>query len=314
MGQTTLQPQTMLAKNKRTFTFFVTRETFPVLISATAKQTIRITLIQSNMELSALENTAMMSSSDPYHCPSLLETLTRIDQLFVHKEQSLDEVCAEVCCGIKSNNRYTVKNDNGHKIFTILEDNDCCNRTCCAGARSFIMSVFNNSNQEIIRLVRPFVCNCCGNEVEVQSPPDVTIGYVRQNFHICLPKFTVENERGEPAFKIVKQLETCACCTDQIFELVSLNEAVTNRPFGKIFKPFSSSAPNIGVDFVVKFPRNLEVKMKATLLGACILIQMESKVFSENTYSGVVAMTPTASGDGSVSMEMTLSSAVARDS
>lgn len=33
-----------------------------------------------------------------------------------------------------------------------------------------------------------------------------------------------------------------------------------------------------------------------------------------NTYTGVVAMTPTASGDGRVSMEMTLSSAVARDS
>ncbi|KAK9980327.1 hypothetical protein ABG768_013697 [Culter alburnus] len=224
------------------------------------------------MELSALEDTAMMSSPDPYHCPSLLETLTWIDQLFVHKEQSCAEVCAEVCCGIKSNNRYTVKNDNGHKIFTIIEDNDCCNRTCCAGARSFIMSVFNNSDQEIIRLVRPFVCNCWGIEVEVQSPPGVTIGYVRQNFHICLPKFTVENERGEPAFKIAGPCVACVCCTDETFELVSLNEAVTDRPFGKIFKPFSSSAPNIGVDFVVKFPSNLEVKMKATLLGACILI------------------------------------------
>ncbi|XP_051729856.1 phospholipid scramblase 2-like isoform X2 [Ctenopharyngodon idella] len=224
------------------------------------------------MELSALEDTAMIPSQDPYHCPSHLETLTWIDQLFVHKEQSLDEVCAEVCCGIKSNNRYTVKNDIGNKIFTILEDNDCCNRTCWAGARSFIMSVFNNSNQEIIRLVRPFVCTCCGHELEVQSPPGVTIGYVRQNFHICLPKFTVENERGEPAFKIAGPCVPCTCCTDENFELLSLNEAVIDRPFGKIFKPFSSSGPNIGVDFVVKFPSNLQVKMKATLLGACILI------------------------------------------
>ncbi|XP_048017650.1 phospholipid scramblase 1-like isoform X2 [Megalobrama amblycephala] len=233
---------------------------------------IRITLIQSNMEFSALENTAMISSPDPYHCPSLLETLTRIDQLFVHKEQSLDEACEEECCGIKSNNRYTVKNDNGDKIFTILEDNDCCNRTCCAGARSFIMSVFNNSNQEIIRLVRPFVCNCCGNELEVQSPPGVTIGYVRQNCHFFLPKLTVENERGEPAFKIAGPCVACACCTDETFELVSLDEAATDNPFGKIFKPFINSGPNAGVDFVVKFLSNLEVKMKATLLGACILI------------------------------------------
>ncbi|XP_051730681.1 phospholipid scramblase 1-like [Ctenopharyngodon idella] len=186
--------------------------------------------------------------------------------------QTLDTILPPTpldCCGIKSNNRYIVKNDFGENIFTIIEDNDCCNRTCCAAARSFIMSVFNDSNQEIIRLVQPFVCNCWGHKLEVQSPPGITIGYVRQNFHICLPKFTVENERGEPAFKIAGPCVPCTCCTDENFELLSLNEAVTDS---KIFKPFSSSGPNAGVDFVVRFPSDLEVKMKATLLGACILI------------------------------------------
>ncbi|XP_067220135.1 phospholipid scramblase 2-like [Chanodichthys erythropterus] len=219
-----------------------------------------------------LENTAMMSSPDPYHCPSLLETLTRIDQLFVHKEKSMAEGCAEVCCGIKPNNRYTVKNDNGNRIFTIIEDNNCCNRTFCCAARSFKMRVFNNLNQEIIRLVRPFVCSCCGHQMEVQSPRGVTIGYVRQNSHFFLPKLTVENEQSEPAFKIAGPCVACTCCTDEMFELVSLDEAATDNPFGKIVKPFTSSGPNAGVDFVAKFPSNLEVKMKATLLGACILI------------------------------------------
>ncbi|XP_051729833.1 phospholipid scramblase 2-like isoform X2 [Ctenopharyngodon idella] len=225
--------------------------------------------IQSNMELSALEDTAMIPSPDLHHCPSHLETLTRIDKLFVHKEQSCAEGCAEDCCGIKFNNRYTVKNDIGESIFTILEDNNCCNRTFCAAARSFKMSVFNYSNQEIIRLVRPFVCNCWGHKLEVQSPPDVTIGYVRQNFNIFLPKLTVENERGEPAFKIAGPCVASTCCMNQSFQLVSLNEAVTDS---KIFKPFCGCCPKAGVDFVVRFPSNLEVKMKATLLGACILI------------------------------------------
>ncbi|RXN28466.1 NADH dehydrogenase [ubiquinone] 1 alpha subcomplex subunit 2 [Labeo rohita] len=31
--------------------------------------------------------------------------------------------------------------------------------------------------------------------LEVQSPPGFVIGYVRQNCHVCLPKFTVENTR-----------------------------------------------------------------------------------------------------------------------
>ncbi|XP_067220299.1 phospholipid scramblase 2 isoform X1 [Chanodichthys erythropterus] len=223
------------------------------------------------MELS--EDTAMIPCPDPYHCPSQLETLTLIDQLFVYKEKTLEESLVEGCCGIKSNNRYEVKDDIGNKVFTILEDNDCCNRTYCAAARSFIMNVFNDSNQEIIRLVRPFVCNCCKNELEVQSPPGVTIGYVQQNCHVCLPKFTIENERGEPAFKIAGSfLPSMSYCTDANFELVSLNGAAIDRSFGKIVRPFSCCGPNADADFVLRFPRSLEVKMKATLLGACILI------------------------------------------
>ncbi|XDV26841.1 hypothetical protein PO909_030470 [Leuciscus waleckii] len=213
----------------------------------------------------------MIPSSDPYHCPSHLETLTWIDQLFVYKEKTLEESLEEACCGIKSNNRYEVKDDTGNNIFRVIEENDCCNRTYCAASRSFTMNVFNDSNQEIIRLVRPFVCNCCGHELEVQSPPGVAIGLVRQNWHVCLPRFTVENERGEPAFKIAGPCVPCTCCADANFELVSLNEAAIDRSFGKIFKPFTGCEP-AGADFVLRFPRNLEVKMKATLLGACILI------------------------------------------
>ncbi len=53
---------------------------------------------------------------------------------------------------------------------------------------------------------------------------------------------------------------------------MSLNGAAIDRSFGKIFKPFSYSGPNVGADFVLRFPRHLDVKMKATVLGACILI------------------------------------------
>ncbi|XP_056120247.1 LOW QUALITY PROTEIN: phospholipid scramblase 2 [Rhinichthys klamathensis goyatoka] len=212
----------------------------------------------------------MMPSSDPYHCPSHLETLTWIDQLFVYKEKTLEESLEEAFFGMKSNNRYEVKDDTGKKHFVLIEVNDCCNRNFYGGSRPFTMNVFNDSNQEIIRLVRPFVC-CSNNELEVQSPPGVAIGLVRQNWQVCLPKFTIENERGEPAFKIAGPFVPCTFCMDADFELVSLNGAAINTSFGKIFKPFSGCGP-AGADFVLRFPRSLEVKMKATLLGACILI------------------------------------------
>ncbi|KAK7162639.1 hypothetical protein R3I93_006851 [Phoxinus phoxinus] len=222
------------------------------------------------MELS--EDIAILPSSDPYHCPSHLETLTWIDQLFVYKEKTPEERLKEAFFGIKSNNRYEVKDDTGNKIFRIIEDNASWKRNFYRASRSFTMNVFNESNQEIIRLVRPFDCSscCCSNELEVQSPPGVAIGLVRQNWHFCLPKFTVENERGEPAFKIAGPFVPHTYCADANFELVSLNGAEIDRSFGKIFKPFTGGGQD--ADFVLRFPRSLEVKMKATLLGACILI------------------------------------------
>ncbi|XP_067309484.1 phospholipid scramblase 1-like [Pseudorasbora parva] len=196
----------------------------------------------------------------------------RTDQLFVYKEQHLDECFDEVCCGITSNTRYKVKDDIGNKVFSILEDSDYCNRNLST-RRSFVMNVINDSNKEIIRLVHPFVCGTCiSHELEVQSPPGTVIGHVRHIWGVWQPKFTVENARGEPTFKIAGPCVSCSCFRDDNFELVSLNEAVIDGSLGKICKPFSGCGPNAGADFVLRFPSNLDFKMKATLLGACILI------------------------------------------
>ncbi|XP_043075738.1 phospholipid scramblase 1-like [Puntigrus tetrazona] len=220
------------------------------------------------MELS--ENTALIPSSVPYPCPSHLETLNTMDQLFVYKEETVAEHLAEVCCGIKPVNSYFVTDGTGNKVFSILEDSDCGERCCCGGGRFFTMNVTDHSNLKVIRLVHPSVCCCASHELEVQSPPGIAIGYIRQNWYCCLSKFTVENERGEPAFKINRPFDCCISCMDHNYELLSLNEEATERPFGNIIR--SSSCCGSNADFVLRFPRNLDVKMKATLMGACVLI------------------------------------------
>ncbi|XP_052405323.1 phospholipid scramblase 2 [Carassius gibelio] len=245
------------------------RKAFTVFISTTAQQRNCTSPIKSNMELS--EDMAMIPSPDPNHCPSHLETLTMMDQLFVYKEQTTEETLAEVCCGIKPVSRYSVKDSMGNKVFGILEDDESCERQCYGAGHPFTMNVTDHSNQEVIRMVHPSVCtSCSSHELEVQSPPGTTIGHVRQNWHVCLPKFSLENERGETVIKIVGPCVGFTCCTDENFELVSLNEAAIDRSFGKITKPFSSRGSNAA--FVISFPSNMDVKMKATSLGACILI------------------------------------------
>ncbi|KAK2901277.1 hypothetical protein Q8A67_009392 [Cirrhinus molitorella] len=217
--------------------------------------------------------TAMIPSPDPYHFPSHLKTLTRMDQLFVFKEITMEEHLQEVCFGIKPIKRFNVKDDTGNKVFSIVEDSDRCGRQFYGRTRSFIMNVTDHANQ-IIRLVHPSVFCCSSHELEVQSPPGTPIGYVQQNLHVCLPKLTVANGRGEPAFKIEGPCLGCTSCY-QNFELVSLNGAAIERSFGKIFKPFSCSGPNAVAAFVLQFPSYLDVKMKAAVLGACMLIETD---------------------------------------
>ncbi|KAK2901275.1 hypothetical protein Q8A67_009390 [Cirrhinus molitorella] len=190
----------------------------------------------------------MIPSPELHHCPSHLETLTWTDQLFVYKEETTEECLVEACCGIAPVNSYFVKDGIGNKVFSILEDSECCDRQFCAGGRSFIMNVTDDSNQEVIRLVHPSVCCCGSHELEVQSPPGTAIGYVRQNWHVCLPKFTVVNEQSEPEFTIESPCIGCIGCTK--YELLSLNETVIDRSFGKIFKPYSCFGSN--ADFVLR--------------------------------------------------------------
>ena len=64
-------------------------------------------------------------------------------------------------------------------------DSSCIVRQCCGPSRPFAMSITNNAGQEVIHLERPlrcmaWCCFCCLQEMEVQSPPGTTIGYIKQ--------------------------------------------------------------------------------------------------------------------------------------
>ena len=110
------------------------------------------------------------------------------------------------------------------------------------------MSITDNNQQEIIHLERPYrcmswCCFCCLQEMEVQSPPGTTIGYVTQEsvfFLLCknfaclyecflsyyhcsctfwIPEFTISNESRQPVLKIKGPCCTCRCFADINFQV-----------------------------------------------------------------------------------------------
>ncbi|XP_020836606.1 phospholipid scramblase 1 isoform X2 [Phascolarctos cinereus] len=209
----------------------------------------------------------------PLNCPPGLEYLTQIDQLLIHQQVEL----LEALTGFETNNRYAISNSFGQRVYFAVEENDCCTRNCCGNLRPFIIKILDNTGREVITFDRPFRCvscfyPCCLQQLEIQSPPGVPIGYITQNWHPFLPKFTVLNEHHQEVLKIQGPCIVCRCCADVDFDIKSLNEQTT---VGKITKQWTGIIKETFTDadnFAIQFPLDLDVKMKAVMLGACFLI------------------------------------------
>lgn len=215
------------------------------------------------------------------NCPPGLEYLTTIDSLFVKQKVEL----LEAFIGFETNNKYTIKNNMGQKVFWAVEDNDCCTRNCCGPARPFELQITDAHHQEVIHLSRPLRCDscccpCCLQVLEVSSPPGNVIGTVEQDWSIFSPSFSIKNEAGETVLKIEGPCCTFSICGAVEFKLMTLD----GKQVGKISKQWSGFAREMFTDsdfFGINFPGDLDVRMKAVMLGACFLI-VSPKPFNDS--------------------------------
>ncbi|XP_003507432.1 phospholipid scramblase 2-like [Cricetulus griseus] len=229
--------------------------------------------VQNNQAI-ILVNTQWMPAPPPLQsCPPGLEYLSQIDQILIHQQTEL----LEVVTGFETNNKFEIKNSLGQMVYFAVEDTDCCTRNCWEASRPFTLRILDNLSREVMTLERPLRCSsccfpCCLQEIEIQAPPGVPVGYVTQTWHPCLPKFTLQNEKKQDILKILGPCVACTCCTDIDFEIKSLDG---QSRIGKISKQWSGCVKETFTDsdnFGIEFPLDLDVKIKAVVLGACFLI------------------------------------------
>ncbi|XP_011554698.1 phospholipid scramblase 1 isoform X2 [Plutella xylostella] len=209
----------------------------------------------------------------PTNCPPGLEYLTMVDKLLVHQKVEL----LEAFVGFETNNKYTIKNSLGQKVFYAVEDNDCCTRMCCGPNRPFDMKIMDNFQNEIIHLYRPLACDSCFcpcwlQSLEVSSPPGTVIGSIQQQWSICKPEFVIKDAAGDVVLRIKGPVCTFSICGDIEFKVYSRDG---ETKVGKISKQWSGLAREMFTDsdyFGISFPLDLDVKIKAVLIGACFLI------------------------------------------
>jgi len=238
----------------------------------------------------------MLAPSQIPGIPPGLEYLTQIDQLLVHQQVEMFEMIT----GWETCNKYQIKNSLGQQVFFAAEESDTCMRQCCGPAREFTMHITDNLGREVIRVHREFKCcagwNCCANfdccamELQVEAPVGSVIGYVKQQKSCLAAKYAILDANHEKILRIEGPVCICQglCCTADInFKILSLEAdyqvGKISRQWPGLFKEMFTKADNFGVNF----PMDLDVRCKATILGALFLIEFmhfEQKKNNDNGF------------------------------
>ncbi|XP_069105448.1 phospholipid scramblase 1-like [Argopecten irradians] len=205
----------------------------------------------------------------PANCPPGLQYLSQVDQLLV--KQKVEGF--EAVTGIETNNKYEVLNSLGQIVYRAHEDTCCCTRNCCGSKRPFDIKITDNTHKEVIHLSRGLRCSscwcpCCLQKVTVEAPPGKVIGYVAQSWSCCKPRFRIENAAEETVLRIVGPCCTWNMCGDIEFDVYAADEETF---VGRVTKQWSGLAKEVFTDadnFGISFPLDLDVNVKATLMGA----------------------------------------------
>ncbi|XP_029473210.1 phospholipid scramblase family member 5-like [Rhinatrema bivittatum] len=208
-----------------------------------------------------------------------------LDQIIIHQQVEL----LEVILGTETSNKYEIKNNLGQRVYFAMEENVFFDRNFCGPIRSFTMRITDNKGREVINVIRPLRCNSCLfpcylQELEVQAPPGATVGFIVQNWDPLLPKFTIQNEGREDVLRIIGPYTTCGCFGDVDFEVKTLNEDSTIGKISKYWSGFVNDVFTNADNFGIQFPVDLDVKMKAAMMGACFLIDL---MFFDHSLEGI---------------------------
>ncbi|KAL0124344.1 hypothetical protein PUN28_006285 [Cardiocondyla obscurior] len=202
--------------------------------------------------------------------PPGLEYLMGLDYLFIDQKIEL----LQAFTGWESKNKYAITDKNGELVFYMAEESGICWRLCTGNYRQCEFFVFDKNLQETLRMVRPYRCDgcCCPCYLQVLEvySGNILLGSVTQEWSLCRPKFYIRDASGQPVLIIKGPLFTF--CINVTFKVESLDEKHRVGTIRKQWSGFTREMFTVADTFGVHFPRDLDVKIKAVLLGAAILI------------------------------------------
>uniref|UniRef100_A0A8D2CW51 Phospholipid scramblase n=1 Tax=Sciurus vulgaris TaxID=55149 RepID=A0A8D2CW51_SCIVU len=188
---------------------------------------------------------------------------------------------SRILCYLKANKTYEVMNNQGHRIYFVEEQSNWFLRYLCGLARPFTMTIYDNTGQVVITVHKGLGCSCCccigwcrgccPQQLIVEAPPGQTIGYIYQNFQTIWPKFQIKNQNKEDVMKIRGPCLVSGCLRDLNFKLLSVDDEIVIGNISKHCPGFVKGLLRDADTFKIQFPFDLDVKIKALMLGASLI-------------------------------------------
>ncbi|MBV97156.1 Phospholipid scramblase 4, partial [Eschrichtius robustus] len=142
------------------------------------------------------------------------------------KLSSRSGIFSPVITGFETNNTYDIKNNLGQMVYFVTEDTDDYTRNAYRTLRPFVLRVTDCMGREVMTMQRPFRCTCCcfccpstRQELEVQCPPGITIGFVAEHWNLCRAVYSIQNEKKEDMMGVLGPCSTYGCGSDSVFEV-----------------------------------------------------------------------------------------------
>ncbi|KAK5639228.1 hypothetical protein RI129_011720 [Pyrocoelia pectoralis] len=201
-----------------------------------------------------------------------LDFLMGAEQLYIQQTVELNDLLSN----LESENRYTVKVPHGETLYYASEQSSSFERLCFGTSRSFIMKLYDQTQQEALQFRRRLACGTClfwcyVQTLEVWLPSTEFIGVVKQQMHLSVPMFRVYNRDQDVIYRI-EGPHTCACTSlgkDAHFKVFTA-DGMTQ--VGSINHQWDQL--QVAYNLCIQFPsRSIDTKHKALLLGAAFLLE-----------------------------------------
>ena len=169
----------------------------------------------------------------------------------------------EVFTGFETKNQYEVRTPAGEPLYHAAEESGFLGRNVLNSARPFQIHVADSTGTEVLLFRRPFTFYW--HHVDVYDAAGAALGTVVRRFSLLRRLYTLRDAAGQPVLELFGPL-----LHPWTFHVRRGAEQI-----GKITKRWSGLGTEAFTDadtFGVTWPAELDLSLKALLLGAVFLI------------------------------------------